>query len=152
MNYELAMLPLSFNELCCYPLFSINIPANVDWMQINQSTSHLHPICIRANRRVSGGYTDFSSKNVDLRHLKKNKVFIVLNGISLQRHSLPFCKQGFFVSQTRLLCFSINASLFPKQDFFAMHPSLFALRQNLYGAHQRVMCVFFLHIHNSLAK
>ena len=37
---------------------------------------------------------------------------------------MPFCKQGFFVSQTRLLCFSINASLFLKQDFFAMHPSL----------------------------
>ena len=36
----------------------------------------------------------------------------------------PFANNAFLFPQTRLLCFSINASLFPKQDFFAMHPSL----------------------------
>ena len=63
--------------------------------------------------------------------------------------------------------FANKASLFPKQDFFASQSmllyfpnktslqctqALFALRQNLYGAHQRVMCVFFytfiIHLRN----
>ena len=56
-----------------------------------------------------------------------------------------FPKQGFFASQSMLLCFSIKTSLQCTQ-------ALFALRQNLYGAHQRVMCVFFytfiIHLRN----
>ena len=63
-----------------------------------------------------------------------------------------FPKQDFFASRSMLLYFPNKTSLFPKQDFFAMHQSLFALRQNLYGARQRVMCVFFytfiIHLRN----
>ena len=47
-----------------------------------------------------------------------------------------FPKQDFFVSQSMLLYFPNKTSLQCTQ-------ALFALRQNLYGACQRVMCVFF---------
>ena len=46
-----------------------------------------------------------------------------------------FPKQDFFVSQSMLLYFPNKTSLQCTQ-------ALFALRQNLYGAHQRVICVF----------
>ena len=46
-----------------------------------------------------------------------------------------FPKQDFFVSQSMLLYFPNKTSLQCTQ-------ALFALRQNLYGARQRVMCVF----------
>ena len=47
-----------------------------------------------------------------------------------------FPKQGFFASRSMLLYFPNKTSLQCTQ-------ALFALRQNLYGARQRVMCVFF---------
>ena len=54
--------------------------------------------------------------------------------------------QCFFVSQTRLLYFSINASLFPQQDFFAMHPSLVCVKTKpLWRTPTCYVCVFFTH-------
>ena len=48
--------------------------------------------------------------------------------------------------------FANKASLFPKQDFFAMHPSLVCAKTKPLWRTPTCYVCLFLHIHNPLAK